>query len=411
MKILFLNNYHYLRGGSEQVYFNEMGLLRSYGHEVDSFARKSEKDNFANYAHLFPYDIVTAQIRPKINAVITLKEILYSSSAKKQLKKLIKYFTPDVVHAHNIYYRLTTSVLDLLREEGIPMVMTLHDYKLICPNYMLMYDNRICEDCKGGKFYNAILNRCYKNSMAASIVYSFESWFNDFFQKYKSNIDYFIAPSQFIQQKMIDFDWPEKNIEYIPNYVQLDKFIPHYESENYFLYIGRLSPEKGIYTLLNAFIKIKSKNIKLKIVGDGPERKELERFSNQDLRIEFTGYLKGKELAEITKSAKAIVLPSEWYENAPISILEAFAYGKPVIGSKIGGIPEMIIEGVNGLLFESGNVEDLTSTIDRFLNLSNSTVTKMGKSARQTVQEKYNPIIHYNSLISLYRKAIGEKRS
>lgn len=407
--LLFLNNYHYLRGGSEQVYFGEMELLKSHNYIVDAFARRTSEDIPSRCAEFFPEDMKTDSLTPGLGMFKTVKEILYSSESKKKLNLLLDEIHPDMIHAHNIYGRLTTSVLDLAKKKNLPVVMTLHDYKLICPSYKLMSANQVCEDCKGGKYYQAVLNKCHKGSYAASFVYALESWFNDFFNKYKNNISFLIAPSRFLREKFIEFGWSENKIVYNPNYIVADDFEPNYEPEDYLVYIGRLSVEKGIKTLVNAFQKVASKNIQLKIVGDGPERKNLEEWAQTDSRIEFAGYLSGEELRGVTSKAKAAVIPSEWYENAPISILEAFAFGKPVIGAEIGGIPEMIDDGVNGFLFESGNVEDLTDKLNKFLDCTKSEIIQMGKAARQKVEDCYNPGTHYEKLMNIYQKAIDMK--
>jgi glycosyltransferase involved in cell wall biosynthesis len=404
MKALFLNNYHYLRGGSEQVFFGEMDILRSYGHDVKSYARKSEHDILSDFYDKFPLDIKTDSLSIGFGAIKTLKEIVYSAETKKKMRQILLEYIPDVAHAHNIYGRLTTSVLDILRKMNIPVVMTLHDYKIVCPSYKLMYRNRICEDCKGKKFYHAILNRCHKNSIFASSIYAFESWFNQFFDKYNSNVNFFISPSLFLKEKLIEFGWPKERIVYIPNFIVFQNFIPSYDFEEYLLYIGRLSVEKGVSTLIQAFKKLGHKRIKLLICGDGPERKRLENLSAGDDRIEFTGYLSGEELSRVTRLAKGVIVPSEWYENAPLSILEAFAYGKPVIGARIGGIPEMIDDGINGLIFEATNVDDLKNKMELFICKSKNEILDMGKAAREKVEQRFSSEAHYQQLMLLYKK-------
>jgi len=409
MEILSLNNYNYLRGGSEKVFFGEMDLLKAHGHDVVAFARNTSRDIPATYSHLFPKDIKTDSTKLSFKSLSTLFEVVYSKTSREALQKLLKKINPDVAHAHNIYGRLTTSVLDSLHEKKCPVVMTLHDYKLICPSYKLMSGGRVCEDCKGGKYYHAIVNKCHKDSYIASAIYSFESWFNAFLNKYKDNVCYFIAPSQFLRNKLIEFGWSAEQIVYIPNYIVSQDFIPNYGAKNYLLYIGRLSGEKGIGTLIQAFKTVKEENVELLIVGDGPERESLVEIAKADNRIQFTGYLSGEKLAEVTQNAKAVVVPSEWYENAPISILEAFAYGKPVIGARIGGIPEMIDEGKNGLLYESGNVDELAEKINELLGSSNEYLVDLGKAARKKVEENYNPEMHFEKLINVYQKAINMK--
>ena len=407
MKLLFLNNYHYLRGGSERVFFSEIEMLRANGHNVCSFARKHPRDLPSTFSYLFPEDLKTESVRFSVDALRTVKEIIYSKEAKASLRKLIDQFRPDIAHAHNIYGRLTTSVLDILREESIPTVLTLHDYKLICPSYKLMRDGRVCEECKGNNFYKTILYRCHKDSIIASVLYAFESYFNFWFKKYTGNVAHFISPSRFLKDKLVEFGYPEKKIEYLPNYLDVSKFKPSYTPGKYFLYLGRLSAEKGISTLIKAYEKVDYAHTKLMIAGEGPERNKLENMASQNPNIIFTGYMSGPRLEEASRDSLAIVIPSEWYENAPISILEAMAYGKPVIGSRIGGIPEMVDEGETGYLFKPGDIEDLASKIESFLSLPKSAIAEMGKAAREKVENFYNERIHYERLMEIYRRALS----
>lgn len=407
MKLLFLNNYHYLRGGSERVFFGEMEILQARGHTVYSFARKHPHDLPAKFESFFPQHLETESIHFSFDAIRTVKEIIYSKESKTSLKSIINRYPPDLAHAHNIYGRLTTSVLDLLNNEGISAVLTLHDYKLICPSYKLMKDNRICEDCKGNKFYKAVVNKCHKNSLTASAVYAIESYFNTWFGKYSKNVAYFISPSRFLRSKLTEFGWPESKIEYVPNYLVTSKFEPSYEAGKYLLYLGRLSGEKGIETLIRAYNRISPLHVKMLIVGEGPEEKKLKALAGGSGDVIFPGYLSGEELSQVTRESLAVVVPSEWYENAPISILEAMAYGKPVIGSNIGGIPEMVDHGVTGYLFEPGNVADLASKIELLLSLPPNRLAEMGRAAREKVEREYNEEIHYSKLMEVYKKALS----
>jgi glycosyltransferase involved in cell wall biosynthesis len=320
---------------------------------------------------------------------------------------MLRDFKVDVAHAHNVYSRLTTSVLDLLYERHVPILLTLHDYKLICPSYTLLAKGRICEDCKSGKFYMAVQNRCHKDSLVASAIYAAETYFNEVFQKYRKNVRFLIAPSLFMKTKFIEFGWPEGQIAYIPNSVEPSVFEPRYSPGTYFLYLGRLSPEKGLITLIEAFMKITSDKANLTIVGEGPIRNQLETMARADSRIRFTGYLSGNALKKTTRNALAVIVPSEWYENAPISILEALAFGKPVLGARIGGIPEMIDEGVNGYLFETGNVDDLRKKLERILSMPDKKISNMGQAARQKVEREYNAELHYEMLMNIYHRALG----
>jgi glycosyltransferase involved in cell wall biosynthesis len=318
---------------------------------------------------------------------------------------LIDEFEPDIAHVHNMYGRLTPSVLDLLSEKAIPAVMTLHDYKLACPSYKLMYNNRICEDCKGARYYKAVKNRCHKESYWASAAIAIDSYVNERLKKYEKNIKCFISPSHFLKHKLIDFGWSENQIKYVPNFLNLSEFNPNFTPGKYFLYLGRLSEEKGIRTLIKAFSKLRNPHVGLLVVGDGPIRKELEDLARNDLRIRFAGYLSGNSLLEATRHSLAVVVPSEWYENAPISILEALACGKPVIGATIGGIPEMIEDAVNGLLFESGNGDALRIALKRLAEMDATEIENMGRAARKKAERENGTESHYQSLMEIYQKA------
>jgi glycosyltransferase involved in cell wall biosynthesis len=314
----------------------------------------------------------------------------------------------DIAHAHNIYGGLTTSVFEVFNRNYIPIVMTLHDYKLLCPNYKLMYRGRICEDCKYSRFFMAIKNYCHKNSLTASAVVAMEGYFNHVFNRYLKYVKTFIAPSKFIKNKFIEFNWPKDSIEYLPNFLFLSTFSPNFKRGGYLLYLGRLSPEKGIISLIKAFMKIKDKRARLMIVGDGPLKRQILKQTKSDKRIKLTGYLSGKILRETTKNSMAVVVPSEWYENAPITILEAFAFGKPVIGSNIGGIPEMIDEGINGYLFNKGDVYDLKEKIEYLLGMNDKQIESMGVAGRTKADENYSSEIHYKKLVEIYNRAIDK---
>lgn len=408
MKVLFLNNFNYVRGGSEVVFFEEMKMLQKNNHETTVFSRANDKNQKAEYEDYFPPAIDTEQLGLNLRAFSTVKELIYSSAAKAGLGSVIQSFAPDIAHAHNIYGRLSLSVLDKLKEREIPTVLTLHDLKLICPSYLMLSHGAVCEKCKGDKFYHAVFERCHKNSIAASTVYALETWINHLFKKYDA-VKYFIAPSNFLRNKLIEHGWSSEKIVYIPNFVDTSKIKPTIGAGEYFLYIGRLSHEKGVKTLLKAMAGIKFKYF-LKVVGDGPERASLERIAAElGVNVQFTGYLNGSALQDALSRAKVVIMPSECYENAPLSLLEAFSYGKPVIGARIGGIPEMIDDGVNGFLFESGDVNDLRAKIDAFLSLTEKEASEMGKKAREKVDDKYSPDVHYTKLLKVYSATSGRQ--
>ena len=407
MKILMMNNFNYARGGAENVFLSEIDLLKKNGHDVTVFSRRHPRNQQAAFSRYFPSEMVTDAVTLSAKGLRSLLGLFYSPESKRRLMALLDTIEVDVAHAHNIYARLTTSVLDALTRRGVPTVMTLHDYKVICPNYKLMHHGRICEDCRGNGYYHAVLNRCHKDSLAASAIYGLETYFNFLFNKYRGNVWRFISPSRFLKDKLIEFGWPGDRIEHIPNFMPVGDFEPSYAPGEYFLYIGRLSTEKGIETLIKAFSHLENAGARLKIAGEGPLGGQLKQKAASDSRIVFCGYLSGASLEETTRKALAVVVPSEWYENAPLSVLEAMAYGKPVIGARIGGIPEMIEDGSSGFLYEPGDAGALTRAMCKISGMEAAAVEAMGRRARRKVEEEYNADLHYQRLAALYRKAAG----
>jgi glycosyltransferase involved in cell wall biosynthesis len=402
VKILFLNNFNYLRGGSEKVFFDEMTLLKEAGHQVAVYAREHEKNEPTEFDRFFPPPLDTERLGLSLESVRCVKELVYSRAARRGLKELLNEFRPDVAHAHNIYGRLSLSVLDELKEAGIPVVMTLHDLKLVCPSYLMLNGGAVCERCRGKHFHHAVLTRCHKGSYPASAVYALESWINHRFGKYAS-VRHFVAPSRFLRDNCVTYGWDAGKIVHIPNFIDLSGVPEPAGPGRYLLFLGRLSKEKGVKTLIEAYGLVRTE-VPLRIAGDGPEREALARQAREaGLGVEFVGYLSGERLRETLAGARGVVMPSEWYENAPLSLLEAFAAGKPVIGARIGGIPEMIEDGVNGFLFEPGNVAALAEVLRRFMALSDKDVAALGRAARAKVEREYTAERHGAMLLDLYQ--------
>jgi glycosyltransferase involved in cell wall biosynthesis len=406
--ILFLNKFYYVKGGSERVFFEEMSILEKHGHQCIPFSRKSPQDAATPFATYFA---PTLNLDKKLS-LRTLKramEIIYSNEARQYLKNMIEGRSINLAHCHNIYGLLTTSVLDELKNNSIPMVLTLHDYKIICPNYQFLDGSRICEDCKKHRYYKAVQNRCVHGSFAYSGIYALENYFNHITSKYRKKVAKFIAVSRFIKDKFVEFGFQAEQITVIPNFINLQNYEATYQKKKELLYLGRLSKEKGVSTLLAAFQAANVHDYKLVIVGDGPLKSELEIEVKQLSieNVEFTGFLSGAILADRVKSAACVIVPSEWYENCPMSILEAFAYGKPVIGANIGGIPELITHKLDGLIFESGDEKDLAEKIDYMVNLSDQAYNRMAMSARNKVEKRFSAEQHYTALMALYNEVLS----
>jgi len=383
---------------------DEIELLKRNGQEVAPFSMQFEKNLHSEYSNFFPAAIKYENIK-MIEKIFTGPRMIYSYNSKTELLRLINFFNPDLIHAHIIQGRLTTSVIDAAKEKHLPVVMSLHDYKLICPSYLMLNKGEICEKCKGGNFYFCVAERCHKGALLPSLLYTLESYFTSIFKKY-SWVKYFICPSKFILQKHVEFGVPAGKLVYIPNSIETTQYEPRFEGGKYILFVGRISKEKGIPTLIKAARGIKAS---IRIVGDGPMRKKYEDYAieNGINNVIFDGRKSGAELEELFKNALFLVLPSEWYENAPMAVLEAFAYGKPVIGSEIGGIPEMITENENGLLFKPGDFRQLEEKI-KYLLSSPSLLAAMGKKARERVEKEYNTSSHYQKLMDVYKKAQRE---
>lgn len=405
-KLLSLNTYHYRRGGSDAVFFDHDALFKKMGWETAVFTMHHPLNEPSPLSEYFADELEFGNAYSKWQKLKMAGKVIYSWEAKAKLEKLLKNFEPDIVHTHCIYHHLSPSVLSLLRSRGIPSVMTAHDLKLACPAYKMLNKNGVCEKCKNGNLLHLIKNRCIHNSLGASSLVAVESAIHKIFKLYKKNLDRVIAPSKFFKDKLIEWGWSSEQIVYIPNFIDINSYIPKYEAGDYFLYFGRLAPEKGVDTLIKAAI---DSDVKLLIAGTGPYESELRKLVPEDSsQIEFLGFCSGDKLWDLIRNARAIVLPSQWYENAPISVLEAYASGKPVIGARIGGIPEMLEEDKTGYLFESGNRVELSGKLEKVKNLPDDTISNMGKAAREYVSMTFTAQRYMDDMLALYR-SLGVK--
>lgn len=366
MKILEINKYFFVKGGCEAYYFNLIELLEKNGHKIMHFSMKHPMNFASEYEDYFikEIDYTHQSIKEK---VINAGKIIYSFEAKKKLRELIRKEKPDIAHLHNIYHQLSPSIILELKNNNIPIILTAHDFKLICPNYKLYHRNHICEKCKKYRYYNCLLNKCMKGSVFGSLVNTVEMYFHYFLKSY-TFIDKIITPSQFLKDKFIEFGYPEVKIQHLYNFVDLEKYVPTYKYEDYFLHFGRISEDKGIMTLLKAMKNVS--RLKLYIVGDGPHKTMAEAYVklNNISNVSFFGYKTGEELLNIIANAKFITINSELYENNPMSVIESMALSKCIVGSRIGGIPELVQHQVNGMLYEPGNAKELSDSINYLID-------------------------------------------
>jgi glycosyltransferase involved in cell wall biosynthesis len=407
MRILFANKFFYFKGGSEHVFFDTACLLEGRGDKVVFFSMSHPENAFSEYEKYFisNVDYEKGGLRNKIN---TSLKLLYSFEARIKIERLIEKEKIDMAHLHNIHHQISPSILHSLKKANIPIVLTLHDYKIACASYSMVANDSICEACKNGQYYQCFLKNCVKKSRAKSFLGTIEMYLHHKVLHIYDLVDIFISPSRFLRNKLEGMGFKGK-IVYLPNFIRVGDFNPKYNwEEKSIIYFGRLSTEKGLFTLLKA---IKGLDVRLKIVGQGALEDSLKlKVESLGLKnIQLLGYKTGADLKnEITKSM-FIVLPSECYENNPRSIIEGFALGKPAVGSRIGGIPELVKDNETGLTFEPGNVEDLRSKIEYLLNNPDK-VIEMGKNARAFVEKKLNAEKHYQRLMEIYNEVINERK-
>lgn len=401
MNIVAANNFLYLRGGSERVLFDEMDWMQGHGHAVNIFGRSTVGGIDLPHSDLFPpvVDLTSVRGLEKLQAA---GHVVYNRGTGKLFALFCDRTLPDIAHFHNIYAGLTTAVLDVCTQRKLPSVITLHDFKLVCPTYLMLHNGKACRRCSGGRFYHCLVTRCHKDSLAASLVTTIEAYYNQLLGKYRQ-ADYFICPSQFMLKIMLENGIPQEKMYCIPNGVDPSRYTPIYDDNGYFLYLGRLSAEKGIKTLIETTHA--DVGMTLMVVGEGPEKNTLQELAGDS--VSFEGYKSGKELEKMVQGAAFIVVPSECNENASMVVLEAMAYGKPVIGSRMGGIPEQIVDGETGILFDAGDQVQLRSAIQTLV-LDKAKRQEMGRAARVRLVEHFSLNQHCEKLMSIYKKAIQE---
>ncbi len=413
MKIITINKFFFLKGGSERVFFQEREFLKKQGVKVFDFSMQHPENILSPYSDYFIKNIEYSNSNIKGGLSLHQKiqsglKLIFNTEANKNLERLIKQVHPDLAHMHNIYHQLTPSIITVLKKAGIKMVMTLHDYKLLCPVYNMINRGRICNKCHGSSFWHTISNRCMDGSLPMSIVLAVEAYWHRWLKSYEK-VDMVVSPSNFLADLVKKYRFKRGNITVIPNGIDTNSYRPFWNDKNYIVYFGRISPEKGVETLLNAYdnIGLERRRIGLKIVGQGPQ---LDVLREKYKYVDFTGYKKDEELKRIVEEASFVVIPSQWYENCSMSVLEAMAMGKPVIASNIGGLPEQVEDGKTGFLFEMGNVEELSQKIITLAKNKELRQT-MGRRARQKAINEYSLEVHGRKLLALYEKLMAGEYS
>lgn len=409
MKILQIDAYHYHRGGAQSVYFNLTNLLKEHGHEVVNFALKWPENEPSEWSEYFAEskESRTGLLKPFRD----IGSYFYHTGAARNLRKLVRRERPDVAQVHLIWGQLTPSILRVLRSEGVPAILTNHDYRLICPAYLCRNGKgEVCEECEGRKFYKCVSNTCCKGSKALSMMMAAEQYVrNALFNpaRLASGIIYVGDFSRNLHEKYMP------SLKNLPS-VRIYNFTPKLsdkidEKEDYYLYLGRLSHEKGVRTLVMAAASLPDVNFK--IAGTGPIEEELKAFVKEKnlVNVEFLGFKQGEELETLVAKAKFVVVPSVCYENNPLSLIEAYGIGTPVIGAEIGGIPEIIDEGLTGYHFKSGDVQSLANAIKESRTLSDSDYNAMCINCQAYANRNFSPESCYRKLIEFYETVIADK--
>ncbi len=408
MRILFCNKYNYPFSGTEAYVFDAMKLLRSQGHEVALFSMANPRGEATPYDKYFLPNIDFKASKGWLrNAGLAVRAI-YSLEARQRIRAMIADFRPDVAHVRNIYHHLSPSILWELKKQNVPVLYHLNDFKVLCPSYNLVLRGEACEACKGGEFWHALTKKCYPGWGARGMLAA-EAYVHKWLGTYSRCVDCFLAPSQFVRAKFVEHGWDAAKFEVLPHFQQIKEVMRRPEKNAPLLYFGRLSAEKGVEDLLQAMQRLP--HLRLVIAGDGPERNRLEQVARQLglANVEFAGHIQGEELNRAIGGSRFTVLPSHAYETLGKTILESYAEARAVVATDLGSRRELIQSGKTGLLYRTGDVEQLASAL-RFLSSEPELANAMGRTGLQQVQLHNAPEAHCKALVELYGRLIAGKR-
>lgn len=404
MRVLVANKFWYRRGGLERVMFDEIAWLENAGHTVGHFSTRHPRNIDSPYSEYFAeyIELGAGGSRSKADSAKAAVRMFRNREAARRFAEAIDAFAPDVIHAHGIHRQLSPSILGVARSRGIPVVQTLHDAHHVCPNDIIPGgDGASCDPhrCTAFDYTPCIRNRCVRGSLAASLLSAAETSFQRATRAYERGIARFISPSRFLADLMVEGGWRIPT-DIIPNAVALPDLEPSAPGD-YFLFAGRLVAGKGVEVLLRAAEK---SGARVLVAGDGPKAETFKHDAPGS--VEFLGHLDAGEVERLAAGARAVVVPSVWFENAPMSVLEAMAVGTAVVASRIGGIPELVEDGIEGLLVEPGDVDALAAAMGQLAGDA-SKAAAMGRAGRERVARDFTPEVHTGLLVETYERAIG----
>lgn len=403
VRILHVNKFVYRRGGAEGYMLDVAALQRAAGHAVEVFGMAHPdtveglplRDTFAPYVELEPPPRGLAGIAAGARMV-------WSPSSARGMARALERFQPDVVHCHNIYHQLSPSVLAPVRRAGVRCVMTLHDYKLACPSYQMLDHGRLCDACVGHSKFQAARHRCKSDSLAASALLSVESSLHRRLGAY-NGVQVFISPSRFLADVMLRDGIPAERLAVVNHFVEMGQSAPSRSGRAGFVFAGRLAPEKGVDTLIRAAALMGGSTL-VHIAGDGPERRSLEALAAgvAPERVQFHGRLEKQELQALVGSCIASVVPSRWNENQPMTILESYALQVPAVVTGLGGMPELVEDGVEGLVVPPDEPAALAAALSG-LAADPQRAVRMGALGRERLARQFAPDLHLRRLEAVYR--------
>lgn len=414
MRILLVNYRYFISGGPEKYMFNIKKMLEENGHEVIPFSIHSNKNVETEYSKYFVEPIGSRDATyfeeckktPKV-IMQMLSRSCYSLEVKKAIQKEIIDVKPDLVYIIHFVNKLSPSVIKGAKELGVPVVLRLSDYFLLCPRFDFLCDRKICEDCLTKGYFACLRKKCVKGSLSASLIRVLSMKLHDMMHIY-DYVDAFITPSEFLKTKLIANGFHKDKITCIPTFTLSRTTIDEPIVGDYGLYFGRITEEKGVETVVRAYEKLPDK--KVKIMGDDTteEAIRLKKYiKEQNINnIEFLGFKSGNELENVIKKARFTMIPSIWYDNLPNTALESFQYYKPVIASNMGSLPELVLDGVNGYLFDPYNPDELVEKI-KMLD-DDKLVIEMGNNSRKRLEDRFSPKTHYDSLLNIFNSLVEE---
>jgi len=410
MRILYCNKYNYVFGGTESYLFELMHRVQERGHETALFSMDhGQGSSFHGRSYLvshLDFKDPSAGLWKKVRMAA---HVLYSPSARRTMRACVGDFAPDLAHIRGIYHHLSPSILWELKRQGIPVLHHLNDFKILCPSYNFLAEGRPCESCNGGNYFRVVTEGCYTGSRSRAAVLAVEAYLHKWLRTYECCVDMFLAPSDFVRSKLIAAGFPAHRIEVLPHFQTLPAEENLAGDEGYVLYFGRLSPEKGVEELLHAMVRLPQ--IPLVIAGSGPERSRLESLA-RDLNlkhVQFAGMVTGAKLEQLIAKCSFSVFPSHAYETLGKSILESYAWGRPVVASDLGSRREFVEHGVTGLLYSAGDREQLANCIELLFN-DVDLAAAMGAGARRRLRVKHDPDRTLDALLAIYSRLVSEKK-